>query len=264
MDGRQGRRSTARRAGIRVAVLGLVAGLATPAAPADADAEQAPADGAALRADGSRVAASTLRYRISVAVGGEEYAFHSNVERSRQSWNGAPVWRVETRAQAPAGDLVDTVYLREADLVPVHRTVQVGQGRVVLDVGSDGVSGVIAEPGADDQLVAIPSKGPVVGHLATALAGAALAPGFEARFRTLDLQRQQVHEWRATLSGVESVEVPAGRFGTYRLELVDLDGDGLAGTVWMTRERPHRMVRSELTGGAAGGRIVAALALAQD
>ena len=264
MDGRQGRRSTARRVGIRVAVLSLVAGLATPAAPADAEAEQAPADGAALRADGSRVAASTLRYRISVAVGGEEYAFHSNVERSRQSWNGAPVWRVETRAQAPAGDLVDTVYLREADLVPVHRTVQVGQGRVVLDVGSDGVSGVIAEPGADDQLVAIPSKGPVVGHLATALAGAALAPGFEARFRTLDLQRQQVHEWRATLSGVESVEVPAGRFGTYRLELVDLDGDGLAGTVWMTREMPHRMVRSELTGGAAGGRIVAALALAQD
>ncbi|MDE0348649.1 MAG: hypothetical protein OXM56_02930 [Gammaproteobacteria bacterium] len=222
------------------------------------------ADVAPLRADGARIAPASLRYRIAVIVDGEEFAFGSEVSRSRESWRGTPVWRVETRARVAAGELVDTVYLNAPDLVALHRNVRIGEGRVMLDLGSEGVSGVIVEPGGEDRPVTIPTAGPVVGHLDTAFAGAALAPGFEAHFRTLDLERQQIHEWRANVTGVESVDVPAGRFGAYRLELVDVGGSGLAATVWMSREPPRWMVRSELTGRDAGGRVVAELESARD
>ena len=263
-------------------VLGLLAvwtlpgiGADPPGERADAPEPGAPVPGAPttgapdgnaapLRADGSRIAPASLRYRIAVIVDGEEFAFASRVSRSRESWRDAPAWRVETRARVPAGELIDTVYLNAPDLVALHREVRVGEGRVVLDLASDGVSGMIVEPGREDRPVTIPTTGPVVGHLDTAFAGAALAPGFEAHFRTLDLERRQIHEWRATVTGVESVEVPAGRFGTYRLELVDVGGSGLAATVWMTRQTPRWMVRSELTGRDAGSKVVAELKSAQD
>ena len=235
-----------------------------PAAGADVEGAAVTVADAPLRADGSRIAPASLRYRIAVIVDGEEFAFGSEVNRSRESWRGTPVWRVETRARVPAGELVDTVYLNAPDLVALHREVRIGEGRVMLDLGSEGVSGVIVEPGGEDRPVTIPTAGPVVGHLDTAFAGAALAPGFEAHFRTLDLERQQIHEWRATVTGVESVEVPAGRFGTYRLELVDVAGSGLAATVWMNRQAPRWMVRSELTGRDTGSRVVAELESARD
>lgn len=247
------------------AAFGVVAAWAMPAFATDAEGAAAPvADAAPLRADGSRMASASLRYRIVVVVDGEEFAFGSEVERSRESWRGTPVWRVETRARVPAGELVDTVFLNASDLVALHRDVRIGEGRVMLDLGSEGVSGVIVEPGGEDRPVMIPTAGPVVGHLATAFAGAALGPGFEAHFRTLDLERRQIHEWRATVTGEESVDVPAGRFGTYRLELVDVGGSGLAATVWMNRQAPRWMVRSELTGRDTGSRVVAELESARD
>ena len=241
------------------AAFGVVAVWAVPVIGTDVERAVTDADAGPLRADGSRIAPASLRYRIAVFVDGEEFAFESQVSRSRESWRGTAAWRVQTRARVPAGELVDTVYLNAGDLVALHRDVQVGEGRVMLDLGSQGVSGVIVEPGSADRPVAIPTAGPVVGHLDTAFAGAALAPGYEARFRTLDLERQRIHEWHATVTGVESVDVPAGRFGTYRLELVDVGGDGLAATMWMRREAPRWMVRSELTGRDAGGKVVAEL-----
>lgn len=247
------------------ATFGVVAAWAMPAAGTDVEgAEVAVADATPLRTDGSRIAPASLRYRIMVIVDGEEFALGSEVNRSPESWRGTPVWRVETRARVPAGELVDTVYLNAPDLVALHREVRIGEGRVLLDLASDGVSGMIVEPGGEERPVTIPTAGPVVGHLDTAFAGAALAPGFEAHFRTLDLERQQIHEWRATVTGVESVDVPAGRFGTYRLELVDVGGSGLAATVWMSRQTPRWMVRSELTGRDAGGKVIAELESARD
>ena len=247
------------------ATFGVVAAWAMPAVGADVvGAAVTVAEAAPLRADGSRIAPASLRYRILVIVDGEEFAFGSEVNRSRESWRGTPVWRVETRARVPAGELVDSVYLNGPDLVALHRDVRIGEGRVTLDLGPEGISGEIVEPGGEDRPVTIPTAGPVVGHLDTAFAGAALAPGFEAHFRTLDLERQQVHEWRAIVTGVESVDVPAGRFGTYRLELVDVGGSGLAATMWMSRQTPRWMVRSELTGRDAGGKVVAELESARD
>ena len=258
---------------LHTAVFGLAVGLALQASPAEEGhghdaAHHGVAEAIAgiepLRADGSQVAPTTLRYRIAVTVAGEEYAFHSVVDTSRQSWAGNPAWRIETRARMPAGDVLDTVYLGTEDLVAVHRDVRVGQGRVSLDLGLDGVSGTIVEPGGEARPIAISSDGPVVGHMATALAGASLASRFEALFRTLDLQRQTIHAWRASVGGLESVEVPAGRFEAYRLELVDLDGHDLAGTVWMTGEAPRRMVRSQLIDNEGGGTIIAELTPARD
>lgn len=249
------------------AVLGLVAAGALPGIGAEADGEPGGApgrDAAPLRADGSRIAPASLDYRIAVIVDGQEFAFESHVTRSLGSHGGAPAWRVETRARVPAGELVDTVFLNASDLVALHRDVRIGEGRVTLDLGSEGVSGVIVEPGGENRPVTIPTAGPVVGHLDTAFAGAALAPGFEAHFRTLDLERQRIHEWRATVTGVESVDVPAGRFGTYRLELVDVGGSGLAATMWMSRQTPRSMVRSELTGRDAGGKVIAELESIRD
>ncbi len=241
------------------AAFGVGAAWAIPAVGTDVERAVTDADAAPLQADGSRIAPASLRYRIAVVVDGEEFAFESHVSRSRESWRGTAAWRVQTRARVPAGELVDTVYLNAGDLVALHRDVRIGEGRVMLDLGSEGVSGVIMEPGGADRRVTIPTAGPVVGHLDTAFAGAGLAPGYEARFRTLDLERQRIHEWHATVTGEESVDVPAGRFGTYRLELVDVGGDGLAATMWMRREAPRWMVRSELTGRDAGGKVVAEL-----
>ena len=209
--------------------------------------------------DASRVAPMTSRYRISLALDGQEHAFHSAVDWARESRDGEPVWRVETRSDAPVGAVVDVVYLRTQDLSPVHRSVSAGAGRISLDFGTDSVSGVISEPGAQDRRVAVESDGPVVGDVALWLAGVALAPGFEATIRTLDVRAQRVRSWRVGVADVESVEVPAGRFGTYRVDVADLDGDGLSGAVWMTREAPRRMVRSELNR-AGAGRILAELA----
>ena len=242
----------------------LVAAVAWMAAallglPASAAETSALVGTGAPLADGSRVAPMTARYRISLMLDGEEHAFHSAVEWARESRDGASVWRVETRSDAPFGAVVDVVYLKTGDLSPVHRSVTAGEGRISLDFATDAVSGVISEPGAQDRPVAVESEGPVVGDLALWLAGVALAPGFEATIQTLDVEAQRVRSWRVEVAGVESVEVPAGRFGAYRLDIADLDGDGLSGAVWMTREVPRRMVRSELNRPGAG-RILAELA----
>jgi hypothetical protein len=86
------------------------------------------------------------------------------------------------------------------------------------------------------------------------LAALPLTEGYTATLRTFNVQQQQVRPMRVEVTGTETIEVPAGSFDTYVVELSALDGgDAGTGTYYVMQAAPHHVVRSETNLGAQMG-----------
>jgi hypothetical protein len=73
-----------------------------------------------------------------------------------------------------------------------------------------------------------------------------LAEGYGTTLRTFEVGMQQrTRLWSVSVAGSESVEVPAGAFETWRVAIQPLDDEGGEQSLWVTREEPRLVVRSE-------------------
>lgn len=220
------------------------------------------ADLAPAKVDGTTLKPETLTYDVTMEAGGQTMTMTTKVARSRATHRDEEVWQVETTARTPMGENTDTVLLRVDDLRPVHRSIQQGPARITLDYGETRIGGEISVPGQRKTPITVRIGEPVVGHLETELATMPLEVGFETQLRAFQPAMGTVQLVQLAVATTESVETGAGTFDVYRVDVTGDDGSSMR--VWVTREGPHRTVKTELTQPAMGGaRIVSILAGAE-
>jgi hypothetical protein len=87
------------------------------------------------------------------------------------------------------------------------------------------------------------------------IAALPLAAGYSTTFRNFDIQTQKVKLQQLSVSGVESVTVPAGKFDAYRVDISSADGGSDKQSVWVDKET-HKVVKVSAVVAAMGGAVV--------
>lgn len=220
------------------AILGALAAAGLPAASAAQPA-----------LDAGRIRTDTFTY--TVRFDGDELGT-LQVGYGRTADGGL---RVRERVTGSLGDET-TTYAMTGDLRPLsaHREGRLARASAALDLtyGEGAVSGEAtvradsARPGqhaGDTRRVEVDRELPPgtldSNMLVAALLASPLAPGDTLRYPIFRPGRGVV-EARALVAGADSVEVPAGTFDTYRVQLSTDQGSFV---LWVTRERPRALVR---------------------
>ncbi|MFT3916470.1 MAG: prolyl oligopeptidase family serine peptidase [Anaeromyxobacteraceae bacterium] len=137
----------------------------------------------------------------------------------------------------PQGEAKDVVVVDKATLQPLRRTVQ--QGPVSMDLAfKDGkVTGTVAM-GGPPKAVDAAAGGPLFADGSAAwdsLAHLPLAEGYSVVYRNFDVQKQKPQLKKLAVAGTEELQVPAGRFQTWKVEVTSAEGEPGATTVWVDR-----------------------------
>ena len=201
-----------------------------------------PAVNAGQVADGAFVFTSNIEFPGN--------AISMDIKRTinRQTDEGRAVLEIQSDSSSAMGEISDRFVLDGNTLRPIRREIQQGQASINIAYDSREVTGAISM-GTNEIPISIELEAPVLGSdaaLEATLAGMSLQDGFRTPLRYAEVGMQQrIRFFQLTVDGQETVEVPAGSFETWKVELKPLDDEGGEQTYWITREAPHHTVRIE-------------------
>lgn len=208
--------------------------------PVDVGALAAAAEAAASRSfDVSGIEPRELTY--GVLVQGNQVA-----EIVTRWTREGDVFAVVTEQGSPAGTVTQTTEFDARTFSPIRSAVTAGSmGEFGVEVEGGRVMGQVLDPrsGPREVDLALPEGAALQGQFDLAVAVTDFDDVGELTLQVLT-GAGTVAPTTATVSGEETVEVPAGSFETWRLEL---SGEQPM-TVWVTRSDPHIVVKRELAG----------------
>jgi dipeptidyl aminopeptidase/acylaminoacyl peptidase len=216
--------------------------------------------------DGSLLNERTLRYHTSMELAGQRIDLEVQRAITEAVHEGRPVWRSIEQFSMPAafGGMasVDTFDVDRATLLPVRRHAR-SMATMEFDYHGDRIQGEMRAAG-QTMPFNVALDAPVLGDgagLDMALAGMPLAPGFETVVRTFSPAEQVVRSMRLVVEGEDVVEVPAGQFAAYRIQMTPIDGSEGSQTIHVTTEAPHIVVQSSqrLPAAMGGGTMTSRL-----
>jgi hypothetical protein len=184
---------------------------------------------------------------VLTPTGGQDIQVENRQRLARVTVDSGEYWQVESSVSSPRGDARDTYLLHAHSLLPARRTVEQGAVHVEMEYSAGGVRGEI-QAGPQKIPVDVTLDAPVLGDGAstdTYIAALPLAEGYRGTLRILELNSQKVRPWSLEVTGTETIEVPAGRFECFRVELTPLDDQGGESTLWFRADRPHALVMVE-------------------
>ena len=205
------------------------------------------------------LAAGTHRYRATLALGAQEMALSLEVE-IRAADGG---WSLTETIDSPMGQMVDTVLLEKATLIPLRRSMRQGPLAIDLDFSTGRAVGTM---NMDGQATAIDADlgGPLFADGAGALHAAAclpLAEGYRQFFRNFDLEKLKVKAMQLKVAGMETVTVPAGTFDAHSVEIASADGGPDRITAWIAKDSRIPLKFATVLA-AAGGAVMTSELLA--
>ena len=138
------------------------------------------------------------------------------------------------RPEAPEGEVCALSDKQQADATGKMSTN--GQDRpIAVDLGGP----LFADAAGSDQVIAcLP-----------------LAEGYSTTFRNFDVQTQKVKLLQLSVAGKEQVQVPAGTFNAFRVEISSADGGTDKKTLWIAGET-HKVVKSTAVLASMGGAVM--------
>lgn len=205
-------------------------------------------------ADGSVLSPIRMTYATTVQVQGQTVELDQTRTLRRSRHEGRETWTVVEESQTSRGAGLDTLFLDRERLLPIRRSAA-GQGRVELRYASDSITGSMTYAG-NETPVAMELEAPVLSGgpgLEVALSALPIGEGWSATIRTHSPQQQEIHTRTFTVTGEETVEVPAGEFDAWVVEAAPVGDSGDEATFWVRRESPHHVVRSVRSFPAAMG-----------
>lgn len=132
-------------------------------------------------------------------------------------------------------------------LRPGRRIIRQPNASVEIEYGSRHVTGVI-RVGQREFPVNVELEAPAFGEAAaleTAVLALPLTEGYSVTLRSVETGLlQRVRRWSLTVAAREIVEVPAGRFSAFRVELVPLDDVQDGKTLWVSQRTPRLLVQT--------------------
>jgi dipeptidyl aminopeptidase/acylaminoacyl peptidase len=192
-------------------------------------------------------------YVVNIEMGGQKM----NLKLTSTIKDGGAAWTAIDEMETPGGTAVDTATIEKSTLIPRKRNVSQGPMTIDVDFTGDKAAGKMSMNG-QDMPIAVDLGGPLFADGAggeQAIGCLPLAAGYTATFRNFDFQTQKVKLLQLTVSGVESVTVPAGKFDAYRIEISSADGGSDKKTAWVSTDT-HKLVKVSAVVAAMGGAVV--------
>ncbi len=232
--------------------------LTKPSADAD-NAQTAPLP----ECDPGMIAPMKLSYSASLAMSGQDIPIDVTRDVIKAEAGGVEVLRILSTQQTPMGAASDTFDLDPASMMPIRKSAAQGQMGVTLEYSEGSIKGAM-KMGAQAMPVDVKLDAPVFGDgsaMELTLSALPLDAGYKTTIRSFDFQSQEVRAYSVEVTGIETVEVPAGSFESYKLEIKPLDGEMGGGTVFISKKKPRCVVRStyQMPARAGGGTITSEL-----
>lgn len=188
-----------------------------------------------------------LQYLSVMERGGQPMEMDVTRKVTRAEFNGKPVWSIVSVAQTPMGVGTDTFYIHQETLLPLKRSSV--QGPVTISINYEAGS-VKGEMNMGGQVTPVDLKlpSPILGDdaaLEVTLAALPLAENYETAIRVFDLLQRKVKPMTLKVVGIETVQVEAGTFETYKVELKPIGGEPGGSTLYVAQTAPHFVVKSE-------------------
>lgn len=176
----------------------------------------------------------TYNYLAKLQMGGQSMDLKmSTVLKEEDS-----AWTATDTVATPMGDAVDTVTLDKKTLALLKRSVKQGPMAIDIEFQDNKAAGKM-NMGGQDRPISSDVGGPVfaaTGGAALWMTCLPLADGYSTTFRDFDIQKQKVKMMQLTVAGSESVTVPAGTFGSFKLDITSAEGGPEKVTVWVAKE----------------------------
>lgn len=220
------------------------------------------------RVDSDHIRMGTLEYRSSLAIQGQTMEINTTRTFAKDDEDGEPVIRVSSSSEGPMGGSEDLFVLEADSLRPIRREATQGQATVEVEYGSQRVSGAI-KAGPQEIPIDISLDAPVFGGesaLDAVLTALSLETGYGDTLRLAEVGMQQrVRIFRVEAAGKETIEVPAGEFEAWKVQLTAMDDEGGDQTVWITIETPRMLLKSQgkLPAQMGGGEVSTVLVSAE-
>jgi len=173
--------------------------------------------------------------------------------------NGA--WWVTEELGMALMSMKDRAVLDKKSLVMLKRSMSEAGTKVEIEFSGGKVLGSVKMNGKKD-VVDLDIGGPVFGEgpgYAQVIACLPLAEGYKTVFRNFDVQKERPKAMRLEVAGSEEVEVPAGKFDTFRVELTSADGGPERSTVWVSKDGRQAVKLSAVMPELAGAKLEAEL-----
>ncbi|UCG51452.1 MAG: prolyl oligopeptidase family serine peptidase [Candidatus Latescibacterota bacterium] len=217
--------------------------------------------------DTANLKPQNLKYKGKAAVQGQEIDLEVAVNLSKTKRGDQDVWRIISEQTSMMGTAIDTFDVDDQTLIPVYRGAKQGGASVTVNYSETAIKGMIAMSGREMPLNS-ELEAPVYGSdtaLDVVMCSLPLAPGYKTTLRTFDILSQSVKIMSLEVAGMESVTVPAGTFEAFKIELKNMDGEPGGGTVYISNDAKHHMVRSvmQLPPMMGGGTVTSELQAAE-
>lgn len=201
--------------------------------------------------------AGTYKYQAKLSLGGQEIKI--DVSTTIREENDA--WTVTEVSDTPMGQTTETATLQKGTLIVLKRSAR--QGPATIDVDFEGSKAVgTMNINGQERPISADVGGPLFADSAgrrQVIACLPLAEGYTTRYRNFDLQKQKVKLMELKVTGVESVTVPAGKFDSYKVEIMSVDDGSDKATVWIARDSRKPAKVTAVMGNMGGATMTAEL-----
>ncbi|HMA61916.1 MAG TPA: S9 family peptidase [bacterium] len=170
-----------------------------------------------------------------------------NIELTRKlqssTLKGQKTWALINETSSARGTSTDTSYFSQKDCTPVKRIINQGQTKIEVNYSDKKITGKM-QMGPRTSDINIKPDQKVLANPDIIAMAMNIGSDFEAQFGSLNLMKQKVEPYLMKAVGQESIEVPAGNFQVYKLELSAVDNDQNKQTLYITVAEPHLLVKS--------------------
>jgi dipeptidyl aminopeptidase/acylaminoacyl peptidase len=192
-------------------------------------------------------------YQVKIEMGGQQM----NLKLTTTIQDSGASWTAIDQMETPGGTATDTSSIEKSTLVLRKRNVTQGPVVIDLDFSGDKAAGKMSMNG-QEKPIAVDLGGALFADGAgadQAIACLPLATGYSSTFRNFDIQSQKVKLLQLSVSGEETITVPAGKFEAYRVEIASADGGTDKKTIWVAKDT-HKVVKGSAVVAAMGGAVV--------
>ena len=199
--------------------------------------------------------AGTYNYQVKIEMGGQQM----NMKLSTTVQDGAGSWTAIDQMDTPQGAATDTSTLEKGSLLLLKRSVKQGPVAFDLNFAGNKAAGKMSMNG-QDRPIAVDLGGPLFADAAGSdqvIACLPLSEGYSTTFRNFDVQTQKVKLLQLSVAGKEKVQVPAGTFNAFRVEISSADGGADKKTVWIADDN-HKVVKATSVLASMGGAVMTA------
>lgn len=194
-------------------------------------------------------------YEASFEVGGNKMP----MEASRTIAVDGDEILVSDVAKTAMGDIIDKTSLNKKTLLPIKR--EMNQGPMVMNMNftASKIEGKMAMQGNETPF-SIDIEGKVYsdgGSLELIIAALPLEESYSSHLNTFNSTKQKVEACLVEVIAVENIEVPAGTFETYKVELSAADGSAGGATYWIDIKK-RITVKTKAINAEMGGAVFTA------